>query len=34
MDLAVGVAVDDPGEDIGKVAERLDTAELAGFNQR
>lgn len=33
IDLAVGTAVDDPGEDISKIAERLDTAEFAAFDQ-
>ncbi|MBA8905022.1 hypothetical protein HNQ95_000786 [Aminobacter ciceronei] len=31
VDLAVGVAVDDPGEDISEIAERFDTIELAGL---
>ncbi|ESY87241.1 hypothetical protein X741_32340 [Mesorhizobium sp. LNHC229A00] len=31
VDLAVGVAVDDPGEDIGEIIERLNTVELAGL---
>lgn len=34
VDLAVGVAVDDPGEDIGEIAERFDIVEFAGFDQR
>jgi hypothetical protein len=34
VDLAVGVAVDDPGEDVGEVAERFDSVEFAGFDQR
>jgi hypothetical protein len=33
-DPAVGVALDDPGEDIGEIAERLDTVKFAGFDQR
>ena len=31
VDLAVGVAVDDPSDDVGEIAERL---EFAGFDQR
>jgi hypothetical protein len=34
VDLAVRMAVDDPGEHISKIAERLDVVELAGFNER
>jgi hypothetical protein len=34
VDLAVGVATDDPGQRIGEIAERLDTVELAGLNER
>jgi hypothetical protein len=34
VDLAIGMAVDNPGEDIGEIAERLDTIEFAGFDQR
>ncbi len=34
VDLVVGVAVDDPGENIGEVAERFDSIEFAGFDQR
>jgi hypothetical protein len=34
VDLAVGVAVDDPGEHVGEIAERLDVVELAGLDQR
>jgi hypothetical protein len=34
VDLAVRVTVDDPGEHVSKIAERLDTVELAGFDER
>ena len=34
VDLAVGMAVDDPGEHVGEIAERLDAVELAGLDQR
>ncbi len=34
VDLAVWVAVDDPGEHVGQVAERLDVVQLASFDQR
>ena len=34
VDLAVGVAVDDPGEHVGEVAERLDVVQLARLDQR
>ena len=33
VDLAVGVAVDDPGEQVGEVAERLDSIQFADFDQ-
>jgi hypothetical protein len=31
VDLAVRVAIDDPGEDIGEIAEGLDAVEFAGL---
>src|SRR4029434_7750125 len=31
---AVGVSVDDPRDDVGQVALRIDTVEMAGFDQR
>lgn len=31
VDLPVGVSVDDLGEDVGEIAERLDAVELAGL---
>ena len=34
VDLAVGVAVDDLGENVGEIAERLDAVELAGLDKR
>ncbi len=34
VDAAIGMAVDDPGEDVGEVTERLDAVELAGLDQR
>jgi len=34
VDLAVGVAFDDPGEHVGEVAERLDVVQLARLDQR
>lgn len=34
VDLAVRVAIDDPGEDIGEIAEGLDAVQFAGFDQR
>jgi hypothetical protein len=34
IDLAVGVAVDDPGDDVGKVGVRLYADEFAGLDQR
>ncbi len=34
VDLAVWVAVDDPGEHVGEVSERFDVVQLAGFDQR
>lgn len=34
IDLAVWVAVDDLGEHVGQVAERLDAVQLAGLDQR
>jgi hypothetical protein len=34
VDPAVRVAVDDLGEDVGEIAERLDAVELAGLDQR
>jgi hypothetical protein len=34
VDLAVWVAVDDPGEHVGQVAERLDVVQLARLDQR
>jgi hypothetical protein len=34
VDLAVWVAVDDPGEYVGQVAERLDVVQLARLDQR
>jgi hypothetical protein len=34
IDLAIGMTVDDLGDDVGEVGQRFDTAELAGFDQR
>lgn len=34
VDLAVRMAVDDPGEYVGEAAEWLDAIEFAGFDQR
>jgi hypothetical protein len=34
IDLAVGMTVDNFGDDVGEIAVRFDTAELAGLNQR
>ena len=34
VDLAIRVAFDDPGEDVGEIAERLDVVQLAGFDER
>ena len=34
VDLAVGMAVDDPGDDVGEIGVRIDAAELAGLDQR
>lgn len=34
VDLAVRVAIDDPGDDVGEICVRLDANELAGFDQR
>ena len=34
VDLAVRMAVDDPGEDVGEVGNRVDVVQLAGFDQR
>ena len=34
VDLVVWVAVDDPGEHVGEVAERLDVVQLAHLDQR
>lgn len=34
VDLAVGVAVDDPGEHVSDIAQRLDAIGLAGFDER
>ena len=34
VDLAVGVAVDDPCEHVSEIAERLDAVELAGLDER
>ena len=34
VDAAVGVAVDDAGDDVGEVGVRLDADELAGLDQR
>ena len=34
VDLAVRMAVDDPGEDVGEVGKRVDVVQLAGFDQR
>jgi hypothetical protein len=33
IDLAVGMAVDDPGEDVIEIGERIDVVQLAGFDQ-
>jgi hypothetical protein len=33
VDLAVGVVIDDLGEDVGEIAERVDAVELSGFDQ-
>ena len=33
IDLAVGMTVDDPGEDVGQVGERIDVVQLTGFDQ-
>ena len=32
VDAAVGMATDDPGDDVGEVGERIDAGELAGFD--
>ena len=34
VDLAVRMAIDDPGEDVGEVGNRVDVVQLAGFDQR
>ena len=34
VDLAVGMAVDDPGDDVGDVGLRIDDVEFAGLDQR
>src|SRR5665213_2050046 len=34
VDLAVGMVVDDPGDDVGEVGLGLDAAELAGLDER
>ena len=34
VDLAVGVAVDDPRDDIGEIGVRLDAAEFTGLDER
>ena len=34
VDVAVGMAVDDPGDDVGEVGLRIDGVEFAGFDQR
>lgn len=34
IDVAVGVTVDDPGKDIGPIAERIVVVEFAGLDQR
>jgi hypothetical protein len=33
IDLAVGMAVDDPDEDVIEIGERIDLVQLAGFDQ-
>jgi hypothetical protein len=33
IDVAVWMTVDDPGEDIGQITERVDIIELAGLDQ-
>ena len=33
IDVAVGMTVDDPGEDVGQIAEWVDIVELTGFDQ-
>jgi hypothetical protein len=33
VDLAVRMTVDDPGEDVGEVAKRIDIVQLAGLDQ-
>ena len=34
VDVAVGMAVDDPGDDVGEVGLRIDGVEFAGFDER
>jgi hypothetical protein len=34
VDLTIEMAVDDPGDDVGEIGLRLDSAELAGFDER
>ena len=34
VDLAIEMAVDDPGDDVGEIGVRLGPAELAGFDER
>jgi hypothetical protein len=34
VDLAVGMTVDDSGDDVGQIVMRFDAAELAGLDQR
>jgi hypothetical protein len=34
IDVAVGMTLDDPGEDVGEVRERIDVVELAGLDER
>lgn len=33
VDLTVLMAIDDPGEDVGQVGERIDLVQLAGLDQ-
>ena len=33
VDLTVRMAIDDPGEDVGQVGERIDLVQLAGLDQ-
>jgi hypothetical protein len=34
IDVTIRMAIDDPGERVGQVGERIDVIQLTGFNQR